>query len=161
MSILGAVAQLGDEPPPALPQGEKTHPSVDTDAERRQLTVLFADLAGSTELAVALDPETLGTINRAYQDAAKTCIERFGGYVARYMGDGVRDQAATRAGANCHDAQSLRNCPKYWDFLRPPATGARRSCNMQASCSHWHRNGPGSSRRRHWRRRLTGASGCR
>ena len=59
------------------------------DAERRQLTVMFCDLVGSTELAQRLDPEELRDINRAYQDAVTAAIERFGGYVARYMGDGV------------------------------------------------------------------------
>jgi class 3 adenylate cyclase len=59
------------------------------EAERRQLTVMFCDLMGSTELSQRLDPEDLREINRAYQDACKTAIERYEGYVARYMGDGV------------------------------------------------------------------------
>ena len=59
------------------------------DAERRQLTVMFCDLAGSTELSQTLDPEDLREVNRAYQDACKAAIERYEGYVARYMGDGV------------------------------------------------------------------------
>ena len=58
-------------------------------AERRQLTVMFCDLMGSTELSQRLDPEDLRDVNRAYQDACKTAIERYEGYVARYMGDGV------------------------------------------------------------------------
>ncbi len=58
-------------------------------AERRQLTVMFCDLVGSTELSTKLDPEDLREINRAYQDACKAAIERYDGYVARYMGDGV------------------------------------------------------------------------
>jgi class 3 adenylate cyclase len=60
-----------------------------SDAERKQLTVLFADLAGSTELSRQIDAEALSDVTRAYQDAAKVAIERFDGYVARYMGDGV------------------------------------------------------------------------
>lgn len=59
------------------------------DAERRQLTVMFADLVGSTELSQQLDPEDLREINRAYQDAATAAIEKYEGFVARYMGDGV------------------------------------------------------------------------
>ena len=59
------------------------------EAERRQLTVMFADLVGSTELSQNLDPEDLRNVDRAYQDAAKAAIETSGGYVARYMGDGV------------------------------------------------------------------------
>ena len=50
---------------------------------------MFCDLVGSTELSQRLDPEDLREINRAYQDACKVAIERYDGYVARYMGDGV------------------------------------------------------------------------
>ena len=59
------------------------------DAERRQLTVMFCDLVSSTELSQELDPEELREVTRAYQDACKPAIERFGGYVAKYMGDGI------------------------------------------------------------------------
>jgi class 3 adenylate cyclase/tetratricopeptide (TPR) repeat protein len=58
-------------------------------AERRQLTVMFCDLIGSTEMSQKLDPEELREINTAYQVASTGAIELFGGYVARYMGDGV------------------------------------------------------------------------
>ncbi len=60
-----------------------------TEAERRQLTVMFCDLVGSTALSHQLDPEDLRDVNRAYQDACKSAIERYDGFVARYMGDGV------------------------------------------------------------------------
>ena len=59
------------------------------DAERRQLTVMFCDLVGSTELSQRLDPEDLREINRSFQDACKEAIEWYDGFVARYMGDGV------------------------------------------------------------------------
>jgi class 3 adenylate cyclase len=58
-------------------------------AERRQLTVMFCDLAGSTELSQQLDPEELRVINLHYQRTCRSMIEQFGGFVARYMGDGV------------------------------------------------------------------------
>lgn len=58
-------------------------------AERRQLTVMFCDLVGSTELSQKLDPEDLRDILRTYQETAKTVIEKFNGHVAKYMGDGV------------------------------------------------------------------------
>jgi class 3 adenylate cyclase/predicted ATPase len=57
--------------------------------ERRQLTVLFCDLAGSTELSARLDPEEFREIIDAYQVACKAVIERFQGYIAKYMGDGI------------------------------------------------------------------------
>jgi class 3 adenylate cyclase len=63
--------------------------NITAEAERRQLTVMFCDLAGSTELSQRLDAEDLREINRAYQDACREAIETFGGFVARYMGDGV------------------------------------------------------------------------
>jgi class 3 adenylate cyclase len=59
------------------------------EAEHRNLTILFSDLVGSTELSVDLDPESLRKINRDYQDIVTSSVEQFGGYVARYMGDGV------------------------------------------------------------------------
>jgi class 3 adenylate cyclase len=59
------------------------------DAERRQVTVMFADMVGSTALSAKLDPELLGGVIRRYQDAVAGVIGRYGGYVAKFMGDGV------------------------------------------------------------------------
>jgi len=87
MQILEAAAELDSEQPPAKTGVEQ--PITTGEAERRQLTVMFCDLAGSTELSQQLDPEELREINRFYQDACKEAIERYEGYVARYMGDGV------------------------------------------------------------------------
>ena len=60
-----------------------------SEAERRQLTVMFCDLVGSTELSQQFDPEDLQSMLTSYQAACNTAIERFDGYVARYMGDGM------------------------------------------------------------------------
>jgi class 3 adenylate cyclase len=59
------------------------------EAERRQLTVLFCDLVGSTELSRRLDPEDMGTVIRAYQHTVAGEVARFEGHVAKFMGDGV------------------------------------------------------------------------
>jgi hypothetical protein len=59
------------------------------EGERRHLTVLFCDLVGSTEIASHLDPEEWREIVGAYHRAAAQAIERFGGHVAQYLGDGV------------------------------------------------------------------------
>ena len=59
------------------------------EAERRQLTVLFCDLADSTRLARQLDPEDLREVIRAYQATCVTVIQRFAGHVAQYLGDGL------------------------------------------------------------------------
>ncbi len=58
-------------------------------AERRQLTVMFCDLVGSTSLSQALDPEDLREVMRRYQDRVAGAITRYGGHVAKYLGDGV------------------------------------------------------------------------
>jgi class 3 adenylate cyclase/tetratricopeptide (TPR) repeat protein len=57
--------------------------------ERRQLTVLFCDMVGFTKLAYKLDPETLQTVIRAYEEACATCVNRYEGYVFTTLGDGV------------------------------------------------------------------------
>ena len=53
-------------------------------AERRQLTILFCDLVGSTELAARIDPEEFGEILRRYHKSSATAIEHYGGYIARF-----------------------------------------------------------------------------
>lgn len=64
-------------------------PLASTDADRRQLTVMFCDLVGSTALAERLDPEELREVIAAYQHAAVEVIDRFEGHVAQYLGDGL------------------------------------------------------------------------
>ena len=58
-------------------------------AERRQVTVMFSDLVGSTALAARMDPEDLREVISAYQKCVAETVSRFGGFVAKYMGDGV------------------------------------------------------------------------
>ncbi len=92
LTILRAAAAHADAPDAEATAIAAATPPADgftSEAERRQLTVMFCDLVGSTELSRRLDPEDLSEINRAYQRACKTAIERYEGYVARYMGDGV------------------------------------------------------------------------
>ena len=83
-----------DKPSAAHPlsSGEKSFALEDADrgeAERRQVTVMFADMVGSTALSARLDPELLGGLIRQYQDAVAGEIVRYGGFVAKFMGDGV------------------------------------------------------------------------
>ena len=59
------------------------------DAERRQLTVMFCDLVGSSELAEKLDPEELRQILRSYQQCVAEVTLRYGGHIAKYIGDGL------------------------------------------------------------------------
>ena len=58
-------------------------------AERRQVTVMFSDLVGSTALSGRMDPEDLRELISAYQKCVAETVQRFGGFVAKYMGDGV------------------------------------------------------------------------
>ena len=58
-------------------------------AERRQVTVMFSDLVGSTALSARMDPEDLREVITAYQKCVAETVSRFGGFVAKYMGDGV------------------------------------------------------------------------
>ena len=58
-------------------------------AERRQVTVMFSDLVGSTALSARMDPEDLREVISAYQKCVAETVQRFGGFVAKYMGDGV------------------------------------------------------------------------
>ena len=82
--LLAAIATLrsDDSPKPEAPAAAST-------AERRQLTVMFCDLVGSTALSAQLDPEDLRGIIGAYHRCVTEIVEGFGGFVARYMGDGV------------------------------------------------------------------------
>ena len=59
------------------------------EAERRQLSVMFCDLVGSTRLAGRLDPEDLREVTRAYQEAAGVAIRKLGGHIAQLLGDGI------------------------------------------------------------------------
>jgi len=58
-------------------------------AERRQITVMFSDLVGSTALSTRMDPEDLRKLISAYQKCVTETVQRYGGFVAKYMGDGV------------------------------------------------------------------------
>ena len=64
-------------------------PSANRGAERRQLTILFSDLAASTELASRLDPEEMSVLLRAYQACCIAAIQKYGGQISRIFGDGI------------------------------------------------------------------------
>ena len=64
-------------------------PKPQDSAERRQVTVMFSDLVGSTALSARMDPEDLREVISAYQKCVAETVQRFGGFVAKYMGDGV------------------------------------------------------------------------
>ena len=88
--LLRAIAQLGNtDAVPANDEVTTKSQQRSTAAERRQLTVMFCDLVGSTALSHRLDPEDLREIMRRYQDAVAGAVTRYDGHVAKYLGDGV------------------------------------------------------------------------
>ena len=86
--LLEAIAELAGNAP-ALPQPALIEPKTPDTAERRQVTVMFSDLVGSTALSARMDPEDLREVILAYQKCVAGTVQRFGGFVAKYMGDGV------------------------------------------------------------------------
>ena len=71
------------------PERQITQVPQEPTADRRLLSVFFCDLVGSTALSAQLDPEDMHDLTRRYQDSVAGAITRFGGYVAKYLGDGV------------------------------------------------------------------------
>src|SRR5216684_2922923 len=104
-------------------------------AERRQVTVMFSDLVGSTALSTRMDPEDLREVISAYQRCVAETVRRFGGFVARYMGDGVliyfgypaahEDDAerAVRSGLALIDAVATLPAPELLQVRIGAATG--------------------------------------
>jgi class 3 adenylate cyclase/predicted ATPase len=94
--LLKAIAELNESEVPA-PTAKLTsasppireRDSIGAEGERRQLTVLFCDMVGFTELANRVDPEALQRIIRSYEDACAVCITRYEGYVFQRLGDGI------------------------------------------------------------------------
>jgi len=74
---------------PGMPAASSSTAPHTSEAERRQLTVLFCDLVDSTVLASQLDPEDLREVVRAYQETCAKVIARFEGHIAQYLGDGL------------------------------------------------------------------------
>jgi class 3 adenylate cyclase/predicted ATPase len=98
--VLASEGRLARREPAALPQLLPALRQAETPpvpaaarelpgAERRHLTVMFCDLADSTHLSARLDPEDMGDVIRAYQEAVSEAVRRFDGYIAKFMGDGV------------------------------------------------------------------------
>src|SRR5271156_5580242 len=87
--MLAAIGELiGAAPATHEPAGRAERKPHDT-AERRQVTVMFSDLVGSTALSARVDPEDLREVISAYQKVVAETVSSFGGFVAKYMGDGV------------------------------------------------------------------------
>lgn len=84
-----ALTPLGRAEPLDVVSSPSSPPSLSPEAERRQLTVMFCDLVGSTALSTKLDPEDLREVITSFQNECREAIERYAGFIARYMGDGM------------------------------------------------------------------------
>jgi len=89
IKLLAAIAGLAKQPEGQPPPPAAVAVSRADAGERRQITVLFSDLVGSTALSTRMDPEDLRNLISAYQKCVAETVQRFGGFVAKYMGDGV------------------------------------------------------------------------
>ena len=95
VKLLDAIAALRSDASGKTPSADaataSSAPSAHPEdrAERRQVTVMFSDLVGSTALSARMDPEDLREVISAYQKCVAETVQRFGGFVAKYMGDGV------------------------------------------------------------------------
>ena len=130
--LLDAIAALGTEAPAAAVTAAPRDTPAQPEAERRQLTVMFCDLVGSTALSARLDPEDLREVIGAYHSAVAEIVAGFDGFVAKYMGDGVliyfgyprahEDDAerAVRAGLGLVEAVGRPRCQ-----IRPAASARR------------------------------------
>jgi class 3 adenylate cyclase/predicted ATPase len=87
--MLAAIAEFTSAGREISEPPARTEPKPQDTAERRHVTVLFADLVGSTELSGRMDPEDLREVISAYQKCVTDSVGRLGGFVAKYMGDGV------------------------------------------------------------------------
>ena len=142
--------KLGDAAPaqPAAPPAAA--PRAGSAAERRQLTVMFCDLVGSTALSTRLDPEDLREVIASYHKHATEVVGRFGGYVAKYMGDGVLVYFGY---PSAHESDA-ENAVRAGLALLEPSSSVRRP---PASDPNRHRHRPGGGRRAGRRRRGAGA----
>jgi class 3 adenylate cyclase/tetratricopeptide (TPR) repeat protein len=108
-------------PESSLPHSTSVASPLTQGAERRQLTVMFCDLVGSTALSTQMDPEDLRDVITGFQDLCREAIKRYDGFIARYMGDGMlvyfgypqahEDDAvrATRSGLDIISSMSMLN----------------------------------------------------
>ena len=134
-------------PSPNWAASPRTRPAAETlpsgQAERRQLTAMFCDLVGSTELSRRLDPEDLREVMRRYQDTVAGLVARFEGHVAKFLGDGVlaffgwprayEDQAERAVRSGLAAVEAVANLkPSFF----PPSRRDRRQERGQRTSAH-------------------------
>ena len=101
--------------------GLRTADAGRSSAERRQLTVMFCDLVGSTALSAQLDPEELREVVRAYQETCTEVIRRYDGHIAQHLGDGLLVYFGCPA---AHEDDAQRACGRDWGLFRHCKNGS-------------------------------------
>jgi class 3 adenylate cyclase len=118
--------------------------AVSGEAERRQLTVMFCDLVGSTPLSTRYDPEDLREIVGAYHRCVADTVGRFGGFVAKYMGDGVLIYFGY---PEAHEDDAERGAHAAGGHRRGGPARHTRAAERSDWHRHWPRRGRRSDRR--------------
>ena len=110
LRLRNAIAKLA---PTSIAEGSSEAPTSPppSQAERRQLTVMFCDLVGSTALSTRFDPEELREEIRAYQNTVSGVVARYDGFIAKFMGDGV---LAYFGYPRAHEDDAERHCGRGW-----------------------------------------------
>ena len=151
--LLDAIAALRTDASAQRPSDPKIAPgasgSPEDRAERRQVTVMFSDLVGSTALSARMDPEDLREVISAYQKCVAETVRRFGGFVAKYLGDGVLVYFGY---PEAHEDDAERAVRAGLELI---AAGIALK-TLAASQTRWHRHRAGRCGRSDWTGRRTG-----
>jgi class 3 adenylate cyclase len=140
--MLRAIAELAGVAPTSL-QPALTEPKPQDTAERRQVTVMFSDLVGSTAMSARLDAEDLREVISAYEKCVTNTVRRFSGFVAKYIGDGVLVYfgypQAHEDGTSIHRFSASERQHMQWTRLRHRGpvhwTCCRRRCSRSIAAS--------------------------
>src|SRR5580704_16760274 len=139
VKLLDAIAALPSDASGKTPSRDATTTSSapsarpEDRAERRQVTVMFSDLVGSTALSARMDPEDLREVISSYQKCVSETVDRFGGFIAKYMGDGVLVYFGY---PQAHEDDAERAVRAGLEFVTAPSNSRRhryRACGRRRS----------------------------
>ena len=154
----------GKHKPQSAQSGSPTLlPAARAEGERRQLTVMFCDLVGSTALSEQLDPEELREVVSRYQETCTAVIQRYAGHIAQHLGDGLlvyfgypvahEDDAQRAVRAGLEIISAIQGKVSLFLRGRGPGEGGIGSTSLPPS-PHWHSHRV-SRHRRNWQQRET------